>query len=79
MDQKREREVEGQAHEYLMQIALELEAAAAGARAAAQAVKENRREEGFPHVQQLYSRLNEATLLLDRFKRAIDKALAENI
>ena len=29
-------------------------------------------------VQQLYSRLNEAAHLLDRFKRAIDDALAEN-
>jgi len=78
MDPKREREMQRQAHEYLMQIALELESSAAGARGAAQAILTDNREQGMVHVQQLYSRLHEATHLLDRFKRAIDDALADD-
>lgn len=76
MDQKREEEVKSQAREYLLQIALELEASAAGARAAAGNLAN--REIAMAHVQQLYTRLQEATFQLDRFKRVIDKAVAEN-
>jgi len=77
MDQKREQEVRSQVREYLLQVALELEAAAAGARGAAGAIVGGSREQGMSHVQQLYSRLNEATFMLDRFKSTIDQALAD--
>ena len=76
MDPKREREMQSQAREYLLQIALELEASAAGARSAAESIQKSDRDQGMIHVQQLYTRLKEATYLLDRFKRAIDDALA---
>jgi hypothetical protein len=76
MDPKREQEVKSQVREILLQIALELEASAAGARGAAANIPD--RELGMPYVQQLYSRLKEATFLLDKFKRVIDDALAED-
>jgi hypothetical protein len=76
MDQKQEREIRSQVRQDLLQIALELEASAAGARAAADSI--NDRDLAMTHMQQLYSRLKEATYLLDRFKRAIDDALASD-
>ncbi len=76
MDPKEESKVINKTKEYLLQIALELEAAAAGARGAAEAIPD--REKGMRHVQQLYSRLKEATYLLDRFKSTIDEAIAKN-
>lgn len=74
MDPKQERELEAQVTQCLLQIALELEAAAAGARGAAKAIPD--RESSMRNVQQLYSRLQEATHLLNRFKRTIDEAVA---
>lgn len=76
MDPKREQEVLSQVRQYLLQIALELEASAAGARSAAKAIPD--RELAMPHVQQLYSRLQEATFLMEKFKRAIDDAIAND-
>jgi len=73
MDQKREQEVRAQVRQYLLQISLELEASAAAAKAAAEAIPN--RQMALPYMQQLYSRLNEATYLLDRFKNTIDDAL----
>ena len=74
MDPKQEREMLSHVREYLLQIALELEASAAGARGAAENMLN--RELAMAHTQQLYSRLKEATYLLERFKRVIDDALA---
>ena len=48
---------------YLLQIALELETAAASARSAADAVPDQAK--AWPHVQQLYTRLQEATTLIE--------------
>jgi hypothetical protein len=76
MEPKREREMQSQVRQYLLQIALELEASAAGARRAAEAIPN--RDLAMLHVQQLYSRLNEATFLLNRFKKSIDDALAND-
>ena len=75
MDPKREQEVLAQVRQCLLQIALELEASATAARKAAENVS-NRDKSAMPHVQQLYSRLNEANFQLNRFKRTIDEAVA---
>jgi len=77
MEDKREQEIKAQVREYLLQIALELEAAATGARGAAGAIVVGNHELGMINVQQLYSRLREATYLLDRFKSTIDEAVAD--
>lgn len=76
MEDKREQEIRDQVREYLLQIALELEAAATGARGAAGAIVTGNHELGMINVQQLYSRLREATYLLGRFKSTIDEAVA---
>ena len=76
MDKKREQEVRQQARQFLVQIALELEASAAGAKGAAEALPDSKLAQSY--IQQLYSRLNEATYLLDRFKSTIDDAVKEN-
>jgi len=73
MDQKQEMELRMEVRQYLIQIALELEAAAGGAKGAAENIGD--RELAIPYVQQLYSRLSQATYLLDSFKRTIDKAI----
>ena len=75
MEPKREQEVLAQVRQCLLQIALELEASATAARNAAESVPK-RDGSAMPHVQQLYSRLSEATFQLDRFKRTIDEAVA---
>lgn len=77
MEPKREQEVLSQVCQYLLQIALELEASALAARKAAELIPK-RDGSAMPHVHQLYSRLNEATFLLNRFKSTIDDAIAEN-
>jgi len=59
---------------YLLQIALELETAAAGARAAAAVVPDQTK--AWPHVQQLYTRLQEATSLIEQFQTTVDTAVA---
>ncbi len=59
---------------YLLQIALELETASASARAAAEAVPDQ--VKAWPHVQQLYTRLQEATTLIEQFQSTVDKAVA---
>jgi hypothetical protein len=76
MEPKREQDMQSRVREYLLQIALELEASAAGARSAAETIPN--RDLAMTHVQQLYSRLQEATFLLERLKQTIDNALAED-
>jgi cell fate (sporulation/competence/biofilm development) regulator YmcA (YheA/YmcA/DUF963 family) len=73
MDTKEEKELLDKVRQYLMQVALELEKASLGAKAAAQSLPE--REKVWPHVQQMYTRLNEANFLLERFKSTIDEAV----
>jgi hypothetical protein len=77
VDPKREQEVLAQVRECLLQIALELEASATAARNAAE-LAPKRDGSAMPQVQQLYSRLSEATFQLDRFKRTIEEALADD-
>ncbi len=76
MDPKQEQEVLAKVRQCLLQIALELQASATAARKAAENVPK-RDKSAMPHVQQLYSRLSEATFQLDRFKRTIEEAIAD--
>ncbi len=59
---------------YLLQIALELETASSNARAAAEAVPDQ--EKAWPHLQQLYTRLHEATHLIEQFQTTVNKAVS---
>ncbi len=70
-----EQQAVNEVKKYLLQIALELETASASARAAADAVPNQ--EKAWPHVQQLYTRLQEATTLIEHFQVTVDKAVAE--
>lgn len=69
-----EQMVVNEVKKYLLQIALELETASASARLAADAVPDQQR--AWPHVQQLYTRLQEATTLIEQFQVTVDKAVA---
>lgn len=60
--------------QYLLQIALELETASTSARAAADAVPDQGK--AWPHLQQLYTRLHEATHLIEQFQITVDKAVS---
>ena len=60
---------------YLLQIGLELEAASTSARSAADAVPDQ--AQAWPHVQQLYTRLHEATQLVEQFQTTVDRLVAK--
>lgn len=75
MDEKQEKLILDDVRLCLRQIALELEAAAEGARKAADAIPSQ--QAAWPPVQQMYTRLDEANHLIERFKSTINAAVAE--
>ena len=77
MDAKQEREIEKELREFLLQLAMELEASAAAARQAAEFASDKDRQKAWPHVQQMYTRLSQANHLLQSFQATIDDGLKQ--
>jgi len=80
LDPKQEQKMLKEVREFLLQLALELEASAAAARKAAELVYdrgEKARQQTWPQVQQMYTRLSQANLLLQNLKTTIDDALKQ--
>ena len=72
MDTKQEKDLRKEVREYLMQLALELQASADAAKKAADNVY---KDQAWPFVQQMYTRLSQANLFLERMKTTIDDAV----
>jgi len=75
MDTKQEKELRKEMREYLMQLALELEASADAAKKASEHVFDNDRGLSWTFVQQIYTRLSQANHLLERIKATVDDAV----
>jgi len=75
MDQKQQQAIIDEVRLCLNQIALELEASAQGARSAMAVLHD--RKASWVHIQQLYSRLGQATHLVNKFQKTIDEAIAQ--
>jgi hypothetical protein len=75
MDAKQEKDLKKEMHEYLMQLALELEASADAAKKAAEQVYDADRGRSWALVQQMYTRLSQADHLLERIKATVDDAI----
>ena len=75
MDEKQKRARFEEVRSYLLQIALELESSTASAREAA-GLLENR-QAAWPHIQNMYARLQQANYLLERFRKTIDDTIKE--
>ena len=77
MDAKQEQGMLKEVREFLLQLAMELEASAAAARKAAVLVTDADKQRAWPQVQQMYTRLSQANHLLQRFQSIIDNALKQ--
>ena len=72
---KQEQDILKEVRQFLLQLALELEASAAAARKAAEVISDADKEQAWPFVQQMYTRLSQANYLLQSFKTIIDDAV----
>ncbi len=76
MPSKKQQEMIDAVRLNLRQIALELQSASEGAMRAAELVPD--REGTWPQLQQMYTRLEEANHLVERFKTTINEALSQS-
>ena len=75
VDVKSEQALRNEVKRFLTQIALELESSAGGARGAVAALPD--RKAAWSHVQQMYARFDQATLLLAELRATIDEAIPQ--
>lgn len=75
MDAKQEKDLRNEIREYLLQLALELQASADAAKKAAGLTQEADGDQAWRFVQQMYTRLGQADFMLKKIKTAIDEAV----